>query len=92
MAKKKETPLNYNPNWNVAYEYKHGKDTLTPGTEIRFKYNRGIYKFEKYVIHTTKNIDWIDAIGPEGYRSFPTESLKGIVKPKIRRPRKKRDV
>lgn len=81
--------MNYNPNWSVMYEYQHKKDTIIPGTEIKFKYNRGTYKFEKYVFHLQKKIDWIDAIGPDGYRSFPVDMLMGIVKPKIRRPRKK---
>lgn len=87
MAKKK-VEIIYNPNWTVWYEYQHGKDTIVPGTELRFKYSRGIYKFEKYVINSKTKTDWIDAIGPEGYRSFYTESLKGIVKPKIRRQKK----
>ena len=80
--------MKYNPNWTVWFEYQHGKDTITPGTQLKFKYVRGIYKFEKYVVNGKTKTDWIDVIGPDGYRSFSTENLKGVVKPKTRRQKK----
>jgi len=87
MAKAK-VEIKYNPDWTVWFQYQHGKDTITPGTQLKFKYVRGIYKFEKYVINGKTKTDWIDVIGPDGYRSFSTENLKGVVKPKIRRQKK----
>ena len=87
MAKKK-VEMTYNPNWTVWHEYQHGRDLITPGTELRFKFARGVYKFEKYVINSKTKTEWLDVIGPEGYRSFATENLKGVVKPKIRRQKK----
>lgn len=87
MAKKK-VEMTYNPNWTIWYEYQLGKDILVPGTPVKIKYERGVYKFEKYVINSKTRTEWIDVTGPEGYRSFYTEQIKGVVKPK--RTRKKR--
>lgn len=92
MKKKiKEIKPNYNENWIVAYEYKFGRDVIVPGTELKFKYDRGTYKFEKFVINTKTNTEWIDVVSQQGYRSFYTKDLKGIVKPKIKKSRKKND-
>lgn len=88
MAKKKETVISYNPNWEVSFEYQHGKDLIVKGTEIRFKYARGTYKFEKYVKNTATGTEWIDTVGPEGYKSFYLGDLKGIIKPKKKRVKK----
>ena len=89
MAKKK-VEIQYNPNWTIWYEYQHGKDIIVPGTPLKIKYERGIYKFEKHVVNSKTKTEWIDVIGPDGYRSFYPERLKGIIKPK--RKRKKKDV
>lgn len=82
---KKEVKVSYNPDWLISYEYQHGKDLIVPGTQIKFKYNREIYKFEKYVINQKTNKEWLDVIGPSGYKSFYVEDLKGTFKPKVRR-------
>ena len=82
---KKKVEISYNPNWTIWYEYKHGKDTILPGTQIKFKYDRDVYRFQKYVINSKTKTEWLDVIGPSGYRSFYVEDLKGIVRPKIRR-------
>lgn len=90
MAKKK-VELRYNPNWTVWYEYQHGRDVIIPGTEIKFKYNKHTYRFQKYVINSKTKSDWIDVVGPDGFRSFHTEDLKGIIKPKKKRINKKNE-
>lgn len=85
---KKPVEIKYNPNWIVSFEYKHNKDILVKGTEIKFKYQRGIYRFEKHVINTKTNSEWIDCIGFDGYRSFSVDDLKGIIKPRKKRIKK----
>lgn len=92
MAKKKksidERPLVLNPAWVISYAYTHGKEELVPGDIIKFKGERGTFKFLRHVHHMEKNVDWIDCIGDSGYRSFYVQDLKGKLKPK--KPRKKK--
>jgi len=88
MAKKRITPLNLNPAWEVTYSYQHGRDLIEPGDFIKIKFQRGQFKFLKHVYHTEKGVSWIDCTGPEGYRSFYVEELKSKVKPKKFRRKK----
>ena len=85
---KKPVVIAYNPNWVVKFEYKHNRDLILPGTQIKIKYERGTYKFEKYVINSATGKEWIDVIGFDGYRSFSVDKLKGIIKPKRKRIKK----
>jgi hypothetical protein len=87
MAKTK-TVIKYNPNWDVKFEHQHGKDLIVPGTPIKIKNVRGDFRFEKYVKNTDSGMEWIDVIGPTGYRSFYLWDLKGIIKPKKKRIKK----
>lgn len=87
MAKKK-VEIQYNPNWEVSFEYQHGKDIVTPGMPVRIKNVRGEFKFEKYVKNTESGMEWIDVIGQTGYRSFYLHDFKGIIKPKKKRIKK----
>ena len=79
---KKTTVIKYNPNWDVKFEHQHDKDLIVPGTPLKIKNVRGEFKFEKYVRNTESGMEWIDVIGPTGYRSFYLWDLKGIIKPK----------
>lgn len=89
MAKiKKETPMNLNPNWQISEEYKHGKDIIVYGDKVKIKFERGEFKFLRHVIHTTKNVEWIDCVSAEGFRSFYVVNLKGKVKPRKIRVKK----
>lgn len=85
---KKKMVLNYNPKWDVKFEYTHGKDVITPGTLIKIKNVRGEFRFMKYVKNTDSGLEWIDVIGSTGYRSFYLHDLKGIIKSKNRRIKK----
>jgi hypothetical protein len=84
MAAKKQntTPINLNPNWLVSEEYNHGRDLIIPGDRVKIKFERGDYKFIRHVFHTQKEVEWIDCVGAEGYRSFYVDVIKGKVKPK----------
>lgn len=90
MAKKRETPMNLNPSWDITYYYQHGKDIIEPGDKIKIKFQRGTFNFLRHVYHTEKQVAWIDCTGVEGYRSFYVSELKGKVKPK--RIRRKKNV
>lgn len=87
-ANKKEVSLNLNPNWQVSEEYKHGKDTIAYGDKIKIKFERGEFKFIRHVYHTTRDVEWIDCVSAEGFRSFYVASLKGKVKPRKIRVKK----
>ena len=82
---KKKAQIKYNPSWDVKLEYTHGKDLITPGTLVKIKNVRGEFKFEKYVKNVDSGMEWIDVIGPTGYRCFYLWDFKGIIKPKKKR-------
>ena len=87
---KKNVDLNLNPNWTVFETYVHGKDEIAFGDKVKFKYERDEFKFLRHIIHGKLKVEWLDVVGPTGYRSFYIEDLKGKVKPK--KFRKKRNV
>lgn len=87
MAKKR-VQINYNPKWEVSFEYQYGKELITPGTLVKIKSVRGQFKFEKHVKNIESGKEWIDVIGQTGYRSFYLHDFKGIIKPKKKRVKK----
>lgn len=92
MAKTKQriTPTNLNPNWIVTEEFTFGKDVIVPGDKVKIRFVRGEFKFIRHVYHTKLDVQWIDCVNSEGYRSFYVVDLKGKIKP--RKFRKKKNV
>ena len=87
------TPYFHNDKIVCYYELPFKKDIIKPGEKIRFKGERGTFKFHRLVHHMEKNIQWVDCmeVGAGTFRSLPIENLKGILRPKKSR-RKKTDV
>ena len=94
MANKKKSgavnaPYNFNQHISVFYEMKHGKDEITIGTPLRFKYERGTFKFIKMVHNDEKKVTWIDCLSTDGrYRSFYVSQLRGVARSKKKRNKK----
>lgn len=84
MARRKSSkPEGYvNPNWEISYEYQHGKDIIKPGMKIKIKQEHGEFIFQRVVHHKEKDVMWIDCYSRSGYRAFYVERLKCLVKPK----------
>jgi hypothetical protein len=84
MARKKKLQTEHyvNPNWEIMYEYKHGRDVIVPGTRIKIKKEKGEFVFQRVVHHKEKDVMWIDCYSKTGYRAFYVDRLKCIVKPK----------
>jgi hypothetical protein len=97
MAKKKKNievkPYFHNDNIVCFYELEFKRDVIKPGEKIKFKGERGIFTFHKWVHHKEKDVRWIDCmeVATGRFRSIPVENLKGISRPKRSR-RKKTDV
>jgi len=94
MANKKKSgvvtaPYHFNQHISVFYQMKHGQDEIEIGTPLRFKFERGVFKFIKMVHNDEKKVTWIDCLSQDGiYRSFYVSQLKGVVKPKKKRKKK----
>lgn len=75
---------------SVLFEIECGKDIIKPGTLIKFKNQRGTFKFRCLAHNTRTDATWIDCIdvATSQYRAFDADKLKGIVKPKKSRRRK----
>ena len=80
-------PYNHNENIHVFYTLNFGKDEIGPGTPLKFKNQRGTFKFIKWVHNQDLDVQWIDCMDniTGEFRSFYIERLKGIVKKKSRR-------
>jgi hypothetical protein len=80
-------PYNHNENIHVFYTLDFGKDEIGPGTPLKFKNQRGTFKFIKWVHNQDLDVQWIDCMdnATGEFRSFYIEKLKGIVKKKSRR-------
>lgn len=91
MARKKSYSRDHyvNPNWEITYEYKHGRDIITPGMKIKIKKEKGEFIFQRVVYHKEKDVMWIDCYSRTGYRAFYVDRLKSVVKPKRKYVRKK---
>lgn len=74
------------PDIAVEYRYVDGKDIIEPGDNIKFKWERGVFKFRCLAHNVTLDTRWIDCIADTGeWRSFRVDKFKGKVKPRRRR-------
>lgn len=78
-----------NEDIHVQYELAFNKDIIKPGNKIRIKNDRNIYQFRCLAHNIKLDSTWIDCISADGgWRSFPIEKLKCLVKPKKSRRKK----
>ncbi|AXH67278.1 hypothetical protein SEA_WOFFORD_96 [Streptomyces phage Wofford] len=79
------------PHIVPAFEFEFEGETIYPKALIKFKNTRGTFKFRCVAtnIHTGKT--WIDCINADTgeWKSFYVEKLKGPVKPRKTRRRRK---
>lgn len=75
------------PEIAVEYQFIDGKDIIEPNELIKFKWERGTFKFRCLAHNITLDTRWIDCMDLETgeWRSFRVEKLKGKVKPRRRR-------
>jgi hypothetical protein len=80
------------PHIIASYEFELDGDTILPKALIKFKNTRGSFKFRCVATNTQTGKTWIDCINADTgeWKSFYVEKLKGLVKP--RRPRRRRKV
>ncbi|WXW92589.1 oxidoreductase [Streptomyces phage Enygma] len=74
-----------------AFEFELDGEVILPKALIKFKNTRGTYKFRCVATNTKTGKTWIDCINAETgeWKSFYVERLKGLVKPKRSRRRRK---
>lgn len=89
-SSKQQKPFAWNSGIIIFYEITHGRDVITTGTPIRFKYQRGVFKFIKMVDNSELGVSWIDCMDSKTgvFRSFYVDQLRGVVKPKKTRKKK----
>jgi len=87
LSKIESKPFHHNENIHVYYSLNFGKDEIGPGTPLKFKNQRGVFKFIKWVHNQDLDVQWIDCmdITTGEFKSFYMERLKNIVKKKSRR-------
>ena len=79
------------PHIIPSFEFEFQGDTIVPKALIKFKNTRGIFKFRCIATNVTTGKTWIDCINVDTgeWKSFYVEKLKGLVKPKRSRRRRK---
>ena len=87
LSKIESKPFHHNENIHVYYNLNFCKDEIGPGTPLKFKNQRGVFKFIKWVHNQDLDVQWIDCmdITTGEFKSFYMERLKNIVKKKSRR-------
>lgn len=77
-------PYSANGDIYVSYEFQFGNDLLQPGTLLRFRNDRGRYRFRLVATNVKIDKTWIDCVDvmTHEFRSFYIEKLSGVVKPK----------
>jgi hypothetical protein len=67
-----------------------GKDVIEPGTMVRFKNRRGVYKFRGLYHNKKLDVTWVDCFEEKTgrMRAFYVDELKSVVKPKRSRVKK----
>lgn len=80
----------HNDNITVQYELQFGKDLLKPGTKIKIKYMRGVFRFRCLAHNIPLDRTWIDCLDVEAgsWHSFRVDQIKRVVKPKRSRAKK----
>lgn len=75
-----------NDDITVQYELHFKNDVIRPGMPVRFKNERGVFKFRCLAHNIQKDVTWIDCIDKNGaWRAFYVDKLKGPVKKRSRR-------
>lgn len=77
-------PYYFNDSISVFYEMKFGNELINPGDSIRFKNEKGTFKFLQLVHNSQKDVTWIDCYLPSHgtYHSFYVDRLKGPIRAK----------
>jgi len=77
-------PYYYHESISIFYEMKYGNETISPGDLLKFKNERGAFKFIQLVHNSQKDVSWIDCMenSTGRYRSFYVDKLKGMTRSK----------
>lgn len=83
-------PYWYNPDISIVYSVEHSSGTIEPGTLLKFRNDRNIYKFRGLVTNIKTGKIWYDVLSTAGYgwASFEPQRLIGIFVAKKSRVKK----
>jgi len=83
-------PYWYNPDISLLYSVEHESGTIEPGTLVKFKGDRNIYKFRCLAVNVKTGKEWYDVLSVAGFgwSSFEPGRLIGIYVAKKSRAKK----
>jgi hypothetical protein len=83
-------PYWYNPDISLLYSLNHTSGMIEPGTLLKFKNDKNIYKFRCLVTNIKTGKEWIDVLSVNGFgwSSFEPGKLIGIYVAKKSRAKK----
>ena len=73
-------PYWYNPDISLVYFIEHKSGMIEPGTLLRFKNDKNIYKFRYLAVNIKTGKEWYDVLSIAGYgwSSFDPSRLIGV--------------
>lgn len=85
-------PYWHNPDIFIVYEMKFRKDVIEPGTLIRVKNERSIFRFIRLVRNEKTGQEWVDLFDTTlgGWRSFYPDKIMGLYVAKKSRAKRKK--
>lgn len=76
------TVVTTGPRWTTAFEITINGHTVTPGTELSIKGERGRFRFIKHVSRPDRGTEWIDVWGGPKHspqlRSFRPDRVRTV--------------
>lgn len=71
----------HNPDISIILELQFNKDLITPGTLIKIKHERSVFRFDRLVVNAKTQKEWIDVYDTTlgGWRSFYPDKISGLV-------------
>ena len=82
MARRRNKAKPLPPDWVESLEAVVNGRTLTPGTEVSIRGERGRFRFLKRVERPERGLEWLDfwggPKGAENWRSFPLERVRTV--------------
>jgi hypothetical protein len=92
VGNKEEKPTRYGVNEDIFiyYELEFNGYTIKTGDVIKFKKEKGTFRFKNWAHNVKKDVQWIDCFDEANgvHRSFYISDLKGLGK--IKKSRKKK--
>jgi len=74
-------PYHNNPEVSLVYEINFKNDVIKPGSLIKIKHERSVFRFRFLAVNSHTGKEWVDVYDTTlgGWRAFRPDKIMGIV-------------